>query len=87
MSDAPDATPDGETSTTPISDVELRTLVLRARADDDPLLRRLIASYLTLRRVTADVIAFVEAREGGAGVAGVPLLSRARQLAAAAPRR
>jgi hypothetical protein len=78
---------DDETSTTPISDVELRTLVLRARADDDLPLRHLITSYLTLRRVTADVVAFVEAREGGAAVAGIPLLLRARQLAAEAPRR
>lgn len=70
----------------PLTDVELRTLLLRAREGDDPLLRRLVTGYLTLRRVTADVIAFVEAREGGAAVAGTPLLRRARALADA-PRR
>ena len=70
----------------PLTDGELRTLLLRARAGDDVLLRRLVTGYLTLRRVTADVIAFVEAREGGAAVAGTPLLRRARALADA-PRR
>ena len=66
-----------------ISDVELRTLLLQARVGEDALLRRLVTSYVTLRRVTADVIAFLEAREGGAAVAGTPLLRRARLLAGA----
>jgi len=70
----------------PLTDVELRTLLLRARASDDALLRRLVTGYLTLRRVTSDVIALIEAREGGAAVAGAPLLRRARALADA-PRR
>ena len=33
-----------------------------------------------LRRVMADVIASIEAREGGAAVARTPLLLRAREL-------
>jgi hypothetical protein len=70
----------------PLTDAELRALAVRARSADDELLRRLVTSYVTLRRVTADVIAFVEAREGGAAVAGTPLLRRARALADA-PRR
>lgn len=80
------ATPTPEPEPTLLTDAELRALAVRARADDDPQLRRLVTDYLTLRRVTADVIAYIEAREGGAGVAGVPLLLRARQLADA-PRR
>ena len=68
----------------PLADVELRTLLLHARTSDDALLRRLVTGYVTLRRVTADVIAFIEARAGGAAVAGTPLLRRA--LAGAAQR-
>ena len=81
----PAPTPD-ETSATPLTDGELREIGARARAGDDLLVRRLLTSYLTLRRVTADVIALIEAREGGATIAGLPLLLRARQLADA-PRR
>jgi len=41
---------------------------------------RLIVSYITLRRVMADVIASIEARDGAAAVARSPLLLRAREL-------
>jgi hypothetical protein len=75
--------PTGDTTPT---DAELRTLLARARASDDTLLRRVVLSYVTLRRVTADVIGLIEGREGGAAVAGTPLLRRARGLADA-PRR
>jgi hypothetical protein len=64
----------------PITDAELRDLLARARRQDDPRLVRLILSHVTLRRVTADVIALIEAREGGAAVARTPLLLRAREL-------
>jgi hypothetical protein len=64
----------------PLTDVELRALLLRARAHDDSHLVRLVTSYLMLRRVVADVIAGIEAREGGASVARNPLLLRAREL-------
>ena len=64
----------------PLTDLELRELLVRARAHDDPQLVRLVTSYLMLRRITADVIAGIEAREGGASVAKNPLLLRARQL-------
>jgi len=70
----------------PITDAELHALLLRARAEEDAPLRRLVTSYVTLRRVTADVIVFIEQREGGSTVAGTPLLRRARELADA-PRR
>jgi hypothetical protein len=64
----------------PLRDTELRALLARARARDDPQSVRLITSYVTLRRVMADVIAAIEAREGGAAVARTPLLLRAREL-------
>ena len=64
----------------PLRDVELRALLVRARAQNDQGLVRLILSYVTLRRVMADVIALIEARDGGAAVARTPLLLRAREL-------
>ena len=67
-------------------DTELRELLVRARAEDDRRLVQLITSYVTLRRVMADVIASIEAREGGAAVARVPLLLRARELSGALSR-
>ena len=68
------------------ADAELRELLARARADDDRRLVQLITSYVTLRRVMADVIASIEAREGGAAVARSPLLLRARELSSAPSR-
>jgi hypothetical protein len=74
-----DATPkDGRA--VPIADAELRELLGRARAHDDSQLVRLVTSYVTLRRVMADVIASIETRDGGAAVARNPLLFRAREL-------
>lgn len=70
----------------PLRDPELRVLLVRAREHDDLPLVRLITSYVTLRRVMADVIASIEAREGGAAVARSPLLLRARELTGASLR-
>jgi len=70
----------------PIPDAELHALMVQARRTKDAPLHRLVVGYLTLRRVTADVVALVAAREGGAGVAGTPLFRRARELAAPRPR-
>ena len=70
----------------PLRDTELRELLVRARAHDDRRLVQLITSYVTLRRVMADVIASIEAREGGAAVARTPLLLRARELSGALAR-
>lgn len=64
----------------PLRDAELRELLTQARERDDPRIVRLITSYVTLRRVMADVIASIEAREGGAAVARTPLLLRAREI-------
>ena len=64
----------------PITDTELKSLLQHARQSGDEPLRRLVADYITLRRVTADVIAFIESREGGAAVSRTPLLLRARAL-------
>lgn len=65
----------------PIADAELHALSLQARRTSDAPLHRLVISYLTLRRVTAEVVTLVAAREGGASVANTPALRRARQLA------
>ena len=67
---------------TPLSDRDLRELLARARTLADPQFVRLVTSYVMLRRVTADVIAGIEARDGGAAVAKSPLLRRARELSA-----
>jgi hypothetical protein len=63
-----------------ITDGELRDLLAQGREHADGRLARLVTSYVTLRRVTADVIAAIEARDGGAAVARNPLLLRAREL-------
>jgi hypothetical protein len=69
------ATTDG-----PIADDVLQVLMLQARRTQDTSLQQLVLGYLTLRRVTADVVALIATREGGAAVAATPLLRRARQL-------
>lgn len=70
-----------------VTDAELTVLRTRARELGDDPLRRLIVSYLMLRRVTAEVITLVSAREGGASIANTPLLRRARELSASGPLR
>lgn len=77
MGGAPD--PQG-TDVDAVTDAELQGLRVRARDDGDDALRRLIISYLMLRRVTAEVITLVSAREGGFSIANTPLLRRAREL-------
>lgn len=75
-----DGLPDDMGGADAISDAELKALMLQARVGPDDPLRRLIVSYLMLRRVTAEVITLVSAREGGASIANTPLLRRAREL-------
>ena len=64
----------------PLSDDELRALRDRARETGDQALRRLVASYLTLRRLSAEMVTLVEAREGAATVVRTPVFSRLRDL-------
>jgi hypothetical protein len=76
MNDEPLQDADGAS----MDDGELRDLLAQGREHADGRLVRLVKSYVMLRRITADVIAAIEAREGGAAVAKNPLLLRARQL-------
>ena len=63
-----------------LSDAELRALLAQARATNDEPLRRLLASYVTLRRLAADAVTLVQSQYGGAIVARAPLLTRLKQL-------
>jgi hypothetical protein len=67
-------------------DATVRALLARARADDDEALRRLLHGYVALRQSLGDVLAFLAAREGGAALATVPALVRARALVTPARR-
>jgi hypothetical protein len=48
-------------------------------------LRRLLASYITLRRLSAEMIMLIEAREDAATVVRTPLFSRLKHLTRRAP--
>jgi hypothetical protein len=63
-----------------LTDAELRDLLARAKAGNDEPLRRLVASYVTLRRLSADMIELIITQYGGATVAQAPLLVRVREL-------
>jgi hypothetical protein len=76
--DAPDAADDASAES--IGDAELRALLARAKADGDEPLRRLVSSYVTLRRLSADVIELIETQFGGATVARAPLLTHVKRL-------
>ena len=65
MSDIPDlsaedSAPDDASG---VSDAELRGLLADARASDNEPMRRLLASYITLRRLSAEMITLIAARE------------------------
>ena len=64
---------------TSLSDAELRALLVRAKETGDEPLRRLLASYVMLRRLSADVIELIETQFGGSTVANAPLLKHVRQ--------
>jgi hypothetical protein len=74
----PDETPDADEGA--LTDAELRALLARARATGDDPLRRLLTSHLTLRRLAAEMITLIEAREGAATVVRTPLFARLREL-------
>jgi len=63
-----------------MSDAELRALLVQARAAGDEPLRRLLASYITLRRLAAEMLTLIEAREGAIVVVRTPLFQRMRHL-------
>ena len=63
-----------------LSDDELRRLLAQARAAGDEPLRRLLASYLTLRRLAAEMVTLIEEREGAATVVRTPIFSRLKEL-------
>src|SRR5687767_5718200 len=63
-----------------VSDAELRDLLAEARASGHEPLRRLLASHITLRRLSAEMTTLIEAREGAATVARTPLFSRVKHL-------
>jgi hypothetical protein len=67
-------------SPTPLTDDELRALRARAHETGDDALRRLVSGYITLRRMSAEMLALVEAREGAATVVRTPLFLRLRAL-------
>ena len=82
MSDTPDLSaedfaPDDASG---VSDAELRGLLAEARASGNEPLRRLLASYLTLRRLSAEMLGVIAAREGAATVVRTPLFSRLKHL-------
>ena len=63
-----------------LSDAELRRLLAQAREAGDEPLRRLLASYITLRRLAAEMLTLIEAREGGVVIVRTPLFRRLKQL-------
>ena len=63
-----------------LGDAELRALLARARETNDDALRRLLASHLVLRRLAAEMITLIEAREGAQTVVRTPLFLRLREL-------
>jgi hypothetical protein len=64
----------------PLTDDELRALLACARETGDEPLRRLLASHLAIRRLAAEMLTLIEAREGAATVVRTPLFLRLREL-------
>ena len=64
----------------PLTDDELRALLARARDAGDDELRHLVSSYITLRRLAAEMLGLIETREGAATVVRTPLFLRLREL-------
>jgi len=63
-----------------VSDAELRGLLAEARASGNEPLRRLLASYITLRSLSAEMITLIAAREGAVTIVRTPLFSRLKRL-------
>lgn len=71
--------------TTGVSDAELRRLLEQARTSGDDALRRLLASYITLRRMSAEMLTLIESREGGITIKRTPIFQRLRHLTRRSP--
>jgi hypothetical protein len=82
MSDTPDPWADdfAADDASGVSDAELRGLHAEARATGNEPLRRLLASYITLRRMSAEMLTLIAAREGAVTVVKTPLFSRLKHL-------
>lgn len=84
MTDAERTVPPGadeqEAANAPMADAELRALLVRARETGDEPLRRLLTEHLVLRRMAAEMITFIEAREGAQTIVRTPLFLRLREL-------
>ena len=63
-----------------LSDADLRALMAQAKLTNDEPLRHLIASYLVLRRLSAEMITLIEAREGAQTVTRSSLFSRLKHV-------
>ena len=63
-----------------LTDAELRALHAEAKASGNDALRRLLASYITLRSLAAEVLTLIEAREGSITVVQTPIFSRLKHL-------
>lgn len=63
-----------------LSDAELRRLLEQAKGSNDEALRRLLASYITLRRLSAEMLTLIESREGAVTIKRTPLFQRLRHL-------
>ena len=62
------------------TDAELKALATSARERGDDATRRLVSRYITLRRLTSDMLTFIEAREGAVTVVRTPIFQRLREL-------
>jgi len=65
---------------TGMSDAELRVILAQARAADDAAVHRLVTSYISLRRLAAELVGVIETREGGKTIEQTPLFRRVREL-------
>ena len=65
---------------TVLGDAELKALMARAKDGNDESLRRLLVSYITLRRLAADMVTFIETREGAQTIVRSTLFNRVRDL-------
>lgn len=71
---------EGDDDLAGLSDAELRQLGLRARAANDEPLRRLVASYISLRTLAAEMVTFIETREGAITVIRTPIFQRLKDV-------